>query len=319
LELPGLAAGSAERAVGLEIPQPALGRVEDDASLPPHPGAIRADDFDVADAGDRPGLVARRGSELAADYVAVGLEGGERGKANAAVWPLAERCITHNPVVEATLGFAAELERRDEELARSLADVERIQADVDELRRHADATRAFLDELPELIAHREGDEQAAAAARADAEAQVAAADEALARARKDDQRLEAERQRQQALAAMSDAERWLAQARSELEVARAQGEQHRADAEHLSGRAGELAPRVRDVPPPENGLPGALDWASRARGALLLERSNLVREREAVIRDANELTASVLGEPLVSSAVAGLRDRLALALGESSP
>ena len=198
-----------------------------------------------------------------------------------------------------------------------LADVERIQTDAEELRTHAGATRAFLDALPELLARREGDEQAALAARAEAQAAVAASGEAVERARKDDQRLEAERQRQRALDALSDAERWLEQARAALEAARADAGRHRADAGRLAGRARELAPSVRDVPPPEDGLAGALEWASRARGALLLEHSNVVREREEIIREANELTASILGEPLVSAAVAGLRDRLALALGES--
>jgi len=221
--------------------------------------------------------------------------------------------------VESTLGFAAELERRDAELARSLAEIERLQADVGDLRTNAEATRVFLDALPQLIARREGDVQAAGAARAEAEMQLVAADEALARARKDDERLEAERQRQHALDAMSDADRWLEQARTALAATRAEGEQCRADADHLAVRVRELAPAVPAVPRPGDGLAGALDWASRARGALLLERSNLARERETIIREANELTASILGEPLVSAAVAGLRDRLALALGEPSP
>ena len=221
--------------------------------------------------------------------------------------------------MESTLGFAAELELRDAELAAALATVERTQADIEELRTHVDGTRAFLDALPELIAQREGDAEAASAARTEAEAHVAAADEALADARKDNQRLEAERQRQQALDVLGDTERWLDQARAAVETARAEGERHRAAADRLAARARELSPRVRDVPPPDGGLEGASEWASLARGALLLEHSNLVRERETIIREANELTASVLGEPLVSSAVAGLRDRLALALGESGP
>jgi hypothetical protein len=220
--------------------------------------------------------------------------------------------------VESTLGFAAELELRDAELADALAVIERAQADVEELRTHADATRAFLEALPELIAKREGDADAAASALAEAEVQVAEADEALARARKDDQRLAAERQRQQAVDAVADADRWLGQARAAVEAARAEGAEHRAAADRLAARAHELAPGVRDVSPPGDGLAGAAEWASLARGALLLEHSSLVRERETIIREANELAAIVLGEPLVSSAVAGLRDRLALALGESS-
>ena len=222
------------------------------------------------------------------------------------------------PDVESTLGFAEELERRDAELARELADVERTQADVEELRTHADATRAFLDALPELIATREGDEQAADAARTDAQTQISVADDALAQARKDDQRLDAERRRQHALDALADADRWHDQAHAALEAARVEGEEQRAVAGRLAARAVELSPRVRDIPPPGEGLAAAADWASRARGALLLEHSSLVRERETIIREANELTASVLGEPLVASAVAGLRERLALALGEPS-
>ena len=220
--------------------------------------------------------------------------------------------------MESTLGFAAELERRDAELADALAAVERTRAEVEELRTHADATRAFLNALPDLIAKREGDAEAAAAARAEAEVQVTDADEAIARARKDNERLEAERERQRALAAVADADRWLEQARSAVEVARADGAEQRAAADRLAARAQELAPDVRDVPLPGNGLAGASEWASLARGALLLEHTNLVNERETIVREANELTASLLGEPLVSAAVAGLRDRLALALGEPS-
>jgi hypothetical protein len=88
----------------------------------------------------------------------------------------------------------------------------------------------------------------------------------------------------------------------------------RAEASRLQERAAGLAPRVRDVPPPREGLDGAHDWASRAWGALLLERSQLARERDAIVREASELVASVTGEPFASTAVAGVRDRLALAL-----
>jgi hypothetical protein len=76
---------------------------------------------------------------------------------------------------------------------------------------------------------------------------------------------------------------------------------------------------VHDVPPPATGLEGALEWASRARGALLLEHSGLARERDAVVREASELLGSVLGEPLISTAVAGVRDKLERALGDRAP
>ena len=65
-------------------------------------------------------------------------------------------------------------------------------------------------------------------------------------------------------------------------------------------------------------LGGAVEWASRARGALLLERSALARERDEIVREATELLAGVLGDPLTASGAAGVRERLARALGEPS-
>ena len=75
---------------------------------------------------------------------------------------------------------------------------------------------------------------------------------------------------------------------------------------------------MRDVPAGSPNLDGALEWASRARGALLLQHSALARERDEVVREATELLASVLGDPLTTTAVAGVRERLARALGPSS-
>ena len=40
------------------------------------------------------------------------------------------------------------------------------------------------------------------------------------------------------------------------------------------------------------------EWGTRARAALLVARSQLAAERDAVVRQAHELAAVVLGEPL---------------------
>ena len=61
-------------------------------------------------------------------------------------------------------------------------------------------------------------------------------------------------------------------------------------------------------------LQAAAEWASRERGALLVEHSTLARERDAVVREASELLGSVLGEPFAATSVAGLRERLQSAL-----
>jgi chromosome segregation ATPase len=219
--------------------------------------------------------------------------------------------------VESLLTFAEELERRDADVAEELVRIERLQAQVEELRTDGAAVASFLAALPAALAEREADERAAAEDHVRAEASVEEAEAALARARKQNDRLEAERTLQDARDAVGAADAWVEQARVARECLLRDAEQHRGEAEQLADRAAELADRVRDVPPPENGLDAALAWASRARGALLLEHSALVSERDTVVREASELLGSVLGEPLTTTAVAGVRDRLARALGDS--
>jgi hypothetical protein len=206
--------------------------------------------------------------------------------------------------VESLLSFAEELERRDADVAQALTGVEQLQSEIEGLRARAAATAAFLDAL--------------AAARDQLAQTVHAAEQLVERAGKEDQRLEAERARQQARDDLHVAEFWVVQACEAHAELERDGAARRVEAESLAERAVELAPRVRDVPAGSPDLGGALEWASRARGALLLQRSGLVRERDEVVREATELLASVLGDPLTATAVAGVRERLARALGEPS-
>jgi chromosome segregation ATPase len=219
--------------------------------------------------------------------------------------------------VQALLDFAAELEHRDAEIGRALEAAERLEADIDRVRADAEEAAAFLNGVPgriqQLQAHvrRTNTEREAA----EVAAQVAAAE--VERAQGESARLEATRNLQKAEDSLADAR--LQFARACVEVVRAGFElaQRKAYAETLADLAAKLAPRVRDTPAPAEGLEGTIEWAGRARGAILLERSNLERERDAVVRQAIELAANVSGEPATS--VAGLRNRLARAVGESSP
>jgi DNA repair exonuclease SbcCD ATPase subunit len=220
--------------------------------------------------------------------------------------------------LESLLSFAEELERRDADVAQALARVEALQAEVDELRTHATAAASFLVTVPAALAERASDERAASEARDHAEQAAREAERLAERAENKEQRLEAQRVLQRARDDLQAAEFWVTQARAAHAELDRQGAARRAEAEQLARRAVELAPRVRDVPAPSADLPGALEWASRARGALLLEHSGLAREREEVVREATELLASVLGEPLTATAVAGVRERLARALAEPS-
>jgi chromosome segregation ATPase len=203
--------------------------------------------------------------------------------------------------VEPLLAFADELERRDADVASELARVEQLQAEVDQIRVHADALAEWLP-------------WAAAAVGTLNVEELAAADEAARLAERlpetgDD--LELARLR----TAIADVEQRRVRAQENARALADEIAAREREGRRLEARATKLAPSIPDTAPPEpNGLPALRAWASQARGALLVERSGLARERESIVREASELLASVLGDPLAATSVAGLRERLARAL-----
>jgi hypothetical protein len=214
--------------------------------------------------------------------------------------------------MEPLLQIAEDLERRDERAAEALLDVERLQEEVEALRANAGATAGFLRSFPSAKAALEDDEQAAAEARADAERAVGAAEAEVERTRNDADRLAAERHVQQAKDRIREAELWGERARADRLRLEHEAEERQHEAGLLEQRAHELAERPHlagTVAPPAGGLHGVLDWGSRARGELLVVHAGLATERDKVVREASELAAVVLGEPLTR--VAGLRERLA--------
>jgi hypothetical protein len=220
--------------------------------------------------------------------------------------------------VEPLLQIADELERRDELAAEALLEVERLQSDVEELRTHAGATAEFLRTYPVESARLVEDERVAAGAAADAERAAADAEAEVERARNDADRLAAERHVQQARDRIREAEIWGERAHHDRIQLERDADERQRDAERLERRAHELAARPQlehAVAPPAAGLHGVLDWGARARGELLVARASLATERDKIVREASELVASVLGEPLTATGVAGVRDRLQRALG----
>lgn len=212
------------------------------------------------------------------------------------------------------LDLAEELERRDARVAGQLETVERLQAEVDELRAHAAAAQAFLEALPAAIEQHVCDERAAEEDEAVAAVALREAEEQAADAKREHERLLAERAAQRARDALADAGRRAERAREHQQALGREGAERRDEAERLERRASALQPGVRDVAPPAAGLDGVLAWASQAHGALIVEHSGLVRERDAVVREASELLSSALGDPLAATSAAGLRDRLSRAL-----
>lgn len=216
------------------------------------------------------------------------------------------------------LALLRELERADEAIAAELAELEGLHAAVEELRERA------LD-LQELFAGLPGERAAARAAVEEAEGALAKAQAAAERASAELAAAEADGHEER----LAAARRFEVRARDSLHVAerraasrhehvaelerRAEAADHEAAA--MENRARELAATLRERPrladeavaDPGVGPEGVADWGTRARAALLVARSQLVAEREAVVRQTHELGSLLLGEvlpPIGAAAVA---------------
>jgi hypothetical protein len=198
--------------------------------------------------------------------------------------------------VEPLLEIAADLEARDTRVAAELARVEAQQADVDEIRARAEAAAAFLAALPAAIAGHTRDEEQAEQDRVDARRALREAEQ------EKDETLRAHAV-ERAQDTLVDADRRAARAREHQEALAREGAERREEAARLAERAGV-----------DGDLDAVIAWASHRRGELVLERSGLARERESIVREASELLASITGDALTSTSVAGLRDWLSQAL-----
>jgi chromosome segregation ATPase len=221
---------------------------------------------------------------------------------------------------ERLVRLARELEERDERLAAAIAEVDELQRTVAEVRERARGLEAFLEQLPDA-------REAAADALRDADHELrvkasewAEAGDELERAEQsgDEERVAAARRALvRARDAQTSAERKLDRARESLAELERGAEAARVEVPALEGRAQELAARLAELHrishaatvAPAPGLGGTIAWGDRARAALFVVRGGLDAERERVVREANELAASALGEPVATS-VSLVRERL---------
>lgn len=218
--------------------------------------------------------------------------------------------------VDARLAFAIELEQRDGTAAERLAGIASVSAEVERIRLRADELHGLIERLPGERALVE--EQISDAARALVRARAEQVEAALAveRARGDDAGEIARRVEGRAAADVHDAEERsdrLTRRRATLEH---DGEQLTAEAIDLERLAATVAaklgawPRVSVTAPPGSGLGELAAWGARAHAAVLVARAGLEAERESIVREANELAASALGEPLYTANVALVRRAL---------
>jgi hypothetical protein len=222
---------------------------------------------------------------------------------------------------DARLALVHELERADEEIAGVLAELDELYEAVEQVRGKALELEAFFERLPAERASADSRAEETARELAEAEATAVRAGAELREAETEGgaERIAAARRFAiRARDAASTAARLAAEARAQAALLEDRAADAKRGAPVLEARARELAAALRDRPrlvaeagaEPSPGLEGISEWGGRARAALLVARTALAGERDAMIRQANELAALVLGGPLTASGAAAVARRL---------
>ena len=222
---------------------------------------------------------------------------------------------------ERALAFLRELESADEAVAAVLEELDELAGETQRIGARAVEVEAFFVKLPaerqRVAAALTTAEREAAEARVALE--VAQAELVAAEERNDRERLAAARRAEVRVRdALRMAERRANAATEESAALERESDAIAREGAALETRSHELAAVLAERPqlaenggqPPEPGIAGVAAWAMRARAALFVARGALAREREAVIRQANELGALVLGEPLTASSAATVTRRV---------
>ncbi len=225
------------------------------------------------------------------------------------------------------LAHVAELEQRDEALAKQIAIVTELAERAGDVRARAVEVHGRLAALPDELAGIERAEAEARTRERDARAEQSEAERRLdqvmeSRRAGDEERARARQVLQDAREAVSDA----AHRVERLEAAHAELREVEqallAEAEGLQVEALDVAASLRDAATvadagkrdPGRSLGEIDDWGGQARASLFVARGTLETERERVVAEANALAASVLGEDLGAASVALVRRRVEAAL-----
>ena len=224
------------------------------------------------------------------------------------------------------LAFLRELEQADEAVSVVLTELDELYAACERVRERALELEVFASRLPDTrVATARTLEESRRTAEEARAAHGQAREELRAAEEQDDaERLGAARRFElRTRDALAGAERRVRAA--EAEAARLEDEAAAAEreGEEVGERAAELAAALRERPRlamdagelRETGLAGIAEWGTRARAALLVARGQLASERDAVIRQANELGALVLGEPLTAKSASGVARQVERELG----
>jgi DNA repair exonuclease SbcCD ATPase subunit len=218
---------------------------------------------------------------------------------------------------ERALAFLEELDRADSEVSATLAELENLEADVEALRVRALELDSFLAGLPaerERLTERRVERarlvETSRSELAAGERELATADESTNR--------EAVRMIVALRDCLRTAERKAAEAEAELAQLESRASAAATEAPELLAHASRLAARLRDRPRlaeatgvlPGPTLAGVAEWAGAARAALFVARGSLAEERDALLRQANELGTVLLGESVFAASAADVARRL---------
>ena len=226
------------------------------------------------------------------------------------------------------LRHAAELERRDDEVARELEAIHVVADRAGAIRSRAAEVRDGLARIPEqlddLAARRVVLETSAASARTElAAAESRLAELESARRKQTDELERARSERATARQQVTDAESELGRLDAQANGLHAIDRDLRAEAAALPHEASLVAAHLRELPritesargDPGSDLDDVEEWGARVRSALFVARGTLETERERIVVEANALGTAVLGENLGGSSVAVIRRRLEESLG----
>jgi chromosome segregation ATPase len=204
-------------------------------------------------------------------------------------------------------------ERAIDELRR-LADIDRELASdgtrLRELDAASTAVRRRAEAIDEFFARYSDEEtrlrslvEAAQAELATRQAELTDAEELFERSRDEDARVHAERARERAVDHVAVATAALERAEGQHNELEADAAALPSELPQLERRAREIATEAADVPAPGEGLRELVDWSAHAHAELFVAARQLDAQREAVIREANELASMLLGEPTYGSTV----------------
>jgi chromosome segregation ATPase len=219
------------------------------------------------------------------------------------------------------LAILEDLERSEEEVTAELAEIDELHAACERVRLAAHDLVHFLERLPEEREEAAREIEEAGRALDDARAAFENAQQELAAAEKtgDEEVLAAARRfhlrTRDALHLAERRARGAEDGAAELEAAATAAEEQTNE---LNAGARELAQALGRRPrvaveteiPPEASPAQIAEWGTQVRAAMLVARSQVAAERDALVRQATELASNVLGEPVAPISAAGAADLL---------